>query len=1036
MEYTHVQHNVVRGKAVRQALAEFYREWADADVEDISSSKRVVTNPSGLPSPTETGVLRLSTEDLYPGPDFNVLAPPIPPVFLTGPNLELLVAHTHVEAINDPISFLPLNYAEVASLGVYRHPAIYGVILDKPVSTGAFIGEYRGEVIDCETYRRDRVNQYSQLGMTKPFVRTIGPPVNLMIDARGYGSHMRFVRSSCHPNAVLRPLLWRKDEREPAKLKFGLFACRPISRNEEITLGWEWDDQHVVHSLRHVIMSILAPDSDFGFSDADLQNVTGRCEKILTLLYGTFTSCACIKPANCAVAQMRLLVEGKDPLVELNEKGKVRVDFGDLVGAVRGWRKRELQEEERRRWEVPGAFGSRRFISSRSLSTSPSPAHAERAIVGAQAEPKEDVDIIVEEKDDEGDETEDDLPQLALRDRQSSPALEAEEDVSMTSTPGQSPQIAAPPLPASSILSSASPSAPSLPSRPHVRAPSVSPSPSPAPEEEDDGHASDATTITIPRSQFSEAEDLSESDVEERKVAPVAVKIKTKQMSPIKEKKVKVKSNGKVKKARADESAQSRPPVSRRSTGRKNRVMSSPASDSELERMDIDEPTRSPVKKAKQSLPTVPSPQTSPIQPKEDLRPVVPDQIVAPMSDPTEAVPADDVMMVDPVVTVEEPSREGTSKDPTPPKEPSPPARDPTPEPEPKKISLTEYLRKHKMSKKPTPSSEHEPLPDVSTGQASADSKPSMDQGGSAAVPVATSAPSVNASVPASGAASTTASPVSSVPKTETDGSAARLNLLEFLPSSRPSTSPVATTSALPVESPRPMATPSSTAYVPRSEYFPQQQQQQQQQQGPAPATPAFVPRSSSMSFAPRPPVTPAEDAPNGFHAPFSSSAFTPRQNSIDTSAFLPPRQDEIKPMITPPPRASSLPDGTPMSAMSTSVPTGPSPTPGIPPALPHRDPPPHASTPVRQPPTGPKVPPSGPRGYPVPPLVANRPVGTVEPRGEGMGGPRMNFIPAPRPAYARGGYGRIGDRFEGERGGYGGFRGRGGFGRGRGRGA
>ena len=63
-------------------MGQLYREWVDADVEDLTISKRNLSTPSGLPSPTETGVLRLSPDNFVPSPDFSAVAPPVPPVFI------------------------------------------------------------------------------------------------------------------------------------------------------------------------------------------------------------------------------------------------------------------------------------------------------------------------------------------------------------------------------------------------------------------------------------------------------------------------------------------------------------------------------------------------------------------------------------------------------------------------------------------------------------------------------------------------------------------------------------------------------------------------------------------------------------------------------------------------------------------------------------------------------------------------------------------------------------------------------------------
>ena len=40
---------------------------------------------------------------------------------------------------------------------------------------------------------------------------------------------------------------------DPETLTFGVFALRDIKANEEVILGWEWDDGNAVHHLPALI---------------------------------------------------------------------------------------------------------------------------------------------------------------------------------------------------------------------------------------------------------------------------------------------------------------------------------------------------------------------------------------------------------------------------------------------------------------------------------------------------------------------------------------------------------------------------------------------------------------------------------------------------------------------------------------------------------------------------------------------------------------------------------------------------------------
>lgn len=102
--------------------------------------------------------------------------------------------------------------------------------------------------------------------MPKPFVHLFGPPLDVALDARITGNEARFVRSGCRPNAVLRPVICptaksahvreRADTCEETGedvLTFGVFALRDLKANEEVVLGWEWDDGNAVHNLPALI---------------------------------------------------------------------------------------------------------------------------------------------------------------------------------------------------------------------------------------------------------------------------------------------------------------------------------------------------------------------------------------------------------------------------------------------------------------------------------------------------------------------------------------------------------------------------------------------------------------------------------------------------------------------------------------------------------------------------------------------------------------------------------------------------------------
>ncbi|TXT09614.1 uncharacterized protein COLE_03548 [Cutaneotrichosporon oleaginosum] len=317
LEYTPLKDNLVRGIVASRAIAKLRKEQTP-----------------------EAGV---------DGADFNILAPPLPPVYLSGSDLESLAAQTYLRPVDDPSSascYLPLKYIE-PSQNIYARPTIYGVFVSETARPGTFLGEYRCEVLDAAAYRKDPINQYAALGIPKPYVHSVGPPVNLVLDARSYGNEMRFVRSGCHPNAVIRPVFFRASDPPRQRLHFGIFAARELGKNEEIVLGWEWDDQHVVHTLRSVIDSTLTKSASKPpvTIEADtVAHLTSKFDAILTNIFSTFQSCACTVNTDCAFAQMRRQVTGQTFHGVSGARARKRIDLGELIGAVRGWRKREIEE--------------------------------------------------------------------------------------------------------------------------------------------------------------------------------------------------------------------------------------------------------------------------------------------------------------------------------------------------------------------------------------------------------------------------------------------------------------------------------------------------------------------------------------------------------------------------------------------------------------------------------------------------------------------------------------------------------------------
>jgi len=126
-------------------------------------------------------------------------------------------------------------------------PPTYGLHATQPISSDHLITPYLSRITPSTSYLADPLNAYAHLGMPKPFVHLVGPPLGVALDALQVGNEGRFVRSGCRPNAVLRPMLCKQKGEET--LGFGVFALRDLNVGEEIVLGWEWDDGDAVHTL-------------------------------------------------------------------------------------------------------------------------------------------------------------------------------------------------------------------------------------------------------------------------------------------------------------------------------------------------------------------------------------------------------------------------------------------------------------------------------------------------------------------------------------------------------------------------------------------------------------------------------------------------------------------------------------------------------------------------------------------------------------------------------------------------------------------
>ena len=390
IEFTHTRTNTVRDPAMLPQLAQFLVQ------QRARSPLRTHTSTQGLSlAPLASDAVHNGTDEedddgvWYAPHGLAALGDECTPVELQGSALEDLAARTHVRSISDQVvsNFFSnvLHLQPVASKPqriwsaskTFCRPVMHGLFADQRIPAGAFIRPYYGELQNADRYRADPLNQYARLGCAKPHVCLLPPPLNVALDARVYGCEARFVRSSCHPNAVLRPILLRNEDGAEPRLQFGLFAIAPIPRSHEVTVGWDWDDAHIVHLLpelakrpwnadpippphaspaerrRHAVLSQQAFEQrgEFPYAGtvlADKMNAVvsailsvSTCGCVGPSLGGSSTHASHYRRQNCAVTQMLRIGQGmpllQPPPPAKNGTKPKPLDFGPLAGAVRRW---------------------------------------------------------------------------------------------------------------------------------------------------------------------------------------------------------------------------------------------------------------------------------------------------------------------------------------------------------------------------------------------------------------------------------------------------------------------------------------------------------------------------------------------------------------------------------------------------------------------------------------------------------------------------------------------------------------------------
>ncbi|CAG8466213.1 10556_t:CDS:10 [Ambispora gerdemannii] len=189
----------------------------------------------------------------------------------------------------------------------------YGLFAETNVASG-FLFEFKGQVCLKSAYKSDGANQYSLLGITKPFV-LFHPTLDLCVDARVYGNDARFIRRSCRPNAEARSIFVPGGEDQQVHLV--VFAKCEILKGNEITVGWDWEPNHVDFSLI---------ENAEGSSTQNETTINSRRKKMVEIANAILelTDCACENTVNCVIYRMQR--EGRAKATKQNKKITKSID--------------------------------------------------------------------------------------------------------------------------------------------------------------------------------------------------------------------------------------------------------------------------------------------------------------------------------------------------------------------------------------------------------------------------------------------------------------------------------------------------------------------------------------------------------------------------------------------------------------------------------------------------------------------------------------------------------------------------------------
>ncbi|KAF8943790.1 hypothetical protein BGZ47_005050 [Haplosporangium gracile] len=302
-EFSSVEVNIVTSKAVQELFRQVITQFRQAQ-----SRKRSLSLTSGVKlqelvasNPSIANGTSSSTPTIPENPD------PSSTTLGTQTQSSPLLSSTTTDASNvvsmereslaRPLMKTVVKHILHSSKSPHSPAPQYGLFAESNIGAGRFMIEFKGEVSLKSTYKSDPINQYSILATPKPFV-LFHPHLNLVVDARRSGNDARFVRRSCTPNTEIKSIVVPGVQDQTVHL--GLFAKVPIAKGQEITLGWDWNKDHL--ALQSIKTASIEKAKD-GSSRKTLKEIRKAKHLVASTLLAQ-TDCACETKDTCVVHQM------------------------------------------------------------------------------------------------------------------------------------------------------------------------------------------------------------------------------------------------------------------------------------------------------------------------------------------------------------------------------------------------------------------------------------------------------------------------------------------------------------------------------------------------------------------------------------------------------------------------------------------------------------------------------------------------------------------------------------------------------------